>query len=111
MFGMSMGLSMRLMGPVEWLTNELQSATTPGRQASLLWKLALSHSPRVIPTIVPYLGATDRRVRSAAVRGIAHFGEDARAPMLEILADPNRRALHAGAVRVLARVVAACQPA
>ncbi len=104
MFAMSM--TMRLLGPVEILTNALESATTPSRRATILWKLALSHDPRVIETLAPYL-AGDPRERRAAIRGILHFGERARAPMLEILGDPERRDKHPGALRVLAMLVRA----
>lgn len=104
MFAMSM--SMRILSPVEILTNQLEEATTPGQRASILWKLALSHDPGVIGTLAPYL-AGDPRERRAAIRGIVHFQEQARAPMLEILADRSRRALHTGALRVLAALVRA----
>lgn len=99
-------MSMRILGPVEILTNQLEEATTPGRRAGILWKLALSHDPDVIATLAPYL-AGEARERRAAIRGILHFEERARAPMLHILADPSRRELHAGALRVLAMLVRA----
>lgn len=100
------GMSMRLLGPVEILENDLADAATPRRRATILWKLALSHDPGVIATLAPYLAGEPCECR-AAVRGILHFGEAARAPMLEILADPSRRDMHAGAVRVLASLVRA----
>lgn len=102
-------MTMRLHGPVDILERDLEEATTPAARARILWKLALSHDPGVITTLAPYLaGAECERV--AALRGILHFGEDARAPMLDILADPRRRELHAGALRVLAAIVRAWRP-
>ncbi len=101
---LSMSMSMYLFGPVEWLTNQLGSTPSASRRAELIRKLALSHEPRVIHTIVPYL-AGEARVTRAAVSGILHFGETARAPMLAILADPSRRELHVGALRVVMELV------
>ncbi|HEY6462657.1 MAG TPA: hypothetical protein VIY73_20955 [Polyangiaceae bacterium] len=91
---------MRLMGPVENLSNQLDATRSSSRQASLLRKLALCHNPGVIPTIAPYL-ACEGRVRVAAVDAILHFGEEAREAMLEILGDRRRTELHPGALRVL----------
>lgn len=102
---LAFGMSMRMLGPVEWLTNELESTRSSSRRAQLIRKLALSHDPSVIPTIAPFLGA-DGRVRRAAIDGILHFGEDARRPMLDLLGDLRRSELHPGALRVLVGIVA-----
>jgi hypothetical protein len=99
-------MTMHLMGPVEWLTKQLESTKSASRRATLLRKLALSHDPGVIPTLVPYLGG-EPRVSRAAVVGILHFGEDARGPMLDVLADPTRKESHPGALRVLVALVRA----
>ncbi len=101
---LSMSMSMSLLGPVDWITNQLGSTRSASRRAELIRKLALSHQPRVIHTIVPYL-AEEGRVARAAVNALLHFGETARAPMLAILADASRRQLHVGALRVLTEIV------
>ncbi|HEY1691802.1 MAG TPA: hypothetical protein VGG39_06555 [Polyangiaceae bacterium] len=93
-------LTLRLMGPRDHLSSQLEATRSASRRASLLRKLALCHDPGVIPTIAPYL-ACEGRVRVAAVDAILHFGEEAREPMLEILGDRRRTELHPGALRVL----------
>lgn len=84
---------------------------TPGGQSGLASCASISHNSAPaaamgIGTIAPFLAA-EGRVLAACVDALASFGEDARAPMLEILAPPHRRELHRGALRVLAEIVRA----
>jgi hypothetical protein len=98
---LALTMTMRMLGPVEWLTNELASTRSSRRRQELIRKLALSHDPAVISTIAPYLDG-DARVRRAAVLGILHFAEEARPAMLDVLRDPDKVTLHPGALEVLA---------
>lgn len=104
MFAMTM--SLRMPGLLDGLIEELESTPSSSRRARLIRKLALSHMPQVIGTISPFLAA-EGRVLAACVDALVSFGEDARAPMLDILGSPHRRELHRGAVRVLAEIVRA----
>jgi hypothetical protein len=107
MFALTM--TMRLAGPADQLTTQLEETRSTSRRARLLRMLALCHDPGVIPTIARYLGA-EGRVRGAAIDAILHFGEDARDPMLEILGDPDSAELHPAALRVLEVIVRRARP-
>jgi HEAT repeat protein len=102
---LTMSLSLSLMGPVEWLTEQLLSTRSARRRSELLRKLALTHDPGVIFTIVPFLADAESRVRRAAILALLHYKEEARTPMLEILRDRARADLHPGAVHVLAGII------
>jgi len=104
MFGLRFVQTLRLPGILDPLITELESTPSSSRRAQLIRKLALSHSSAAVDPIVPFL-AGESRVRRAAVEALVSLGEDARYAVLEVLRDPTRRELHAGAVLVLAGLV------
>ncbi len=104
MFGLRFVQTLQLPGILNPLIQELDSTPSSSRRTHLIRKLALSHSSAAIHPIVPFL-AGQSRVRRAAVDALVSLGEDARYAMLDVLRDPDRHELHAGAVLVLAGLV------
>ena len=104
---LAMTMSIRMMGPREWLETQLEATRSSSYRANLIRKLALCHDPAAIQTIAPYLADGEARVRGAAIDAILHFGEDAREPMLDVLRNPHQAALHPAALRILATIVRA----
>ena len=106
MFALQFVQTIRLPGILDDLIEELESTPSSSHRCRLIRKLALSHSSAAVQPIVPFL-AWDVRVRPVAVEALVSLGEDAREAMLDLLRDPSRRELHAGAVLVLAGLVRA----
>jgi hypothetical protein len=106
MFGLHLVQTIRVPGILDALIEELESTPSSSHRCRLIRKLALSHMSAAVYPIVPFL-AWDVRVRPVAVEALVSLGEDAREAMLDVLRDPDRRELHAGAVLVLAGLVRA----
>jgi hypothetical protein len=106
MFALQFVQTPRLPGILDDLIEELESTPSSSHRCRLIRKLALSRSSAAVHPIVPFL-AWDVRVRPVAIEALVSLGDDAREPMLDVLRDPHRRELHAGAVLVLAGLVRA----
>jgi hypothetical protein len=106
MFALTMTMTLRPGTAVDGLIDELESTPSTSRRTQLMRKLARLGQPEAIDAMASFL-APEGRTFWVCIEAIASFGEDARRPMLDIVADPRRSELHRGALLVLAKVVTA----